>query len=300
LGRPIANTQFHILDRQLKPVPIGVTGELHIGGVGLARGYLNQPELTAEKFIAHSLDGEPAKRLYRTGDLARYLPDGNIEFLGRMDTQVKIRGYRIECGEIESALGEHPAVRQSVVAARDDSRGDALSSLGTAKRLVAYVVAAQGSAPSANELRVFLKRKLPEYMIPSAFVTLDALPLTSNGKVDRKALPAPDQSRPEQENPFVPPSTMVEKTIAAIWAHVLKVDRVGIHDNFFELGGHSLLATRVISRLRDAFRVDLPLRSLFESPTVAGLAERVETLLWAGKKYQPGRASGPEREEIAL
>ena len=272
LGRPIANTQFHVLDRHLKPVPVGVTGELHIGGVGLARGYLNQPELTAEKFITHSLDGEPAKRLYKTGDLARYLPDGNIEFLGRMDTQVKIRGYRIECGEIESALGQHPAVRQSVVAARDDSRGDALSSLGTAKRLVAYVVAAQSSAPSANELRVFLKQKLPEYMLPSVFVLLDSLPRTPNGKVDRRALPVPDQSRPELESLFVAPRTAVEDVLAHIWTDVLKLDKVGIHDNFFELGGHSLLATQVVSRVRHVFQMELPLRTMFEKQTVEELA----------------------------
>jgi acyl carrier protein len=230
----------------------------------LARGYLNRPALTAEKFIENPFSDEPGARLYRTGDLARYLPDGNIEFLGRVDYQVKIRGFRIELGEIEAVLDQHPAVRKVVVLAREDTPGD--------KRLVAYLVPNQEQAHTASELRMFLKEKLPEYMVPSAFVTLDALPLTPIGKVDRRALPAPDRSRPELGGTFVAPRTSVEERLAGIWAQVLGLERVGIHDNFFELGGHSLLATRVISRTCDAFRVELPLRSLFEAPTVADLA----------------------------
>jgi acyl carrier protein len=241
-----------------------VPGELHIGGVGLARGYLNRPELTAERFIPNPFSDEPNARLYKTGDLARYLPDGNIEFLGRMDHQVKIRGFRVELGEIEAVLGQHPTVRETVVMAREDVLGE--------KRLVAYVVPNQAQAPPISELHHFLKEKLPEYMVPAAFVFLDALPLTPNGKVDRRALPAPDRSRPELGRTFVAPRTFVEEGLARIWAEVLRLERVGIHDNFFELGGHSLLATQVISRMCDAFQVELPLRSLFEAPTVADLA----------------------------
>ena len=278
IGRPIANTQIYLLDNQLQPVPVGVTGELYIGGAGMARGYLNHPGLTAEKFIPDPFSAEPGARLYKTGDLARYLPDGKIECLGRIDYQVKIRGYRIECGEIESALDQHPAVRQSVVVARDDSRGDALSSLGTAKRLVAYVVASQSTAPSTNELRVFLKQKLPEYMIPSVFVLLDSFPLTPNGKMDRMALPAPDQRRPELASLFVSPRTVVEDILAKIWIEVLKLDQVGIHDNFFELGGHSLLATQVVSRVRDVFKIELPLRTLFDNRTVYEIAKAITKL----------------------
>jgi amino acid adenylation domain-containing protein len=270
IGRPIGNTQVYILDPYLNPVPTGIVGEIYIGGDGLSRGYLNQPKLTAEKFMTHSLDGESAKRLYKTGDLARYLPDGNIEFLGRIDNQVKLRGYRIELGEIEAVLGQHPMVQSSVVVVREDTPRD--------KRLVAYVVGRQGESFDAAELRKYLKQKLPEYMIPSAFVRLDELPLTPNGKIDRKALPEPDQDRPELGNIYQAPRTPIEESIAAVWAEVLKVDKIGIHDNFFELGGHSLLATRVISRLRDVFQVDLPLRCLFETPTIFGLAQRAQEL----------------------
>jgi amino acid adenylation domain-containing protein len=270
IGRPIANVQVYLLDNRMRTVPIGVPGEIHIGGHGLARGYLNRPELTAEKFIANPFSPDPASRLYRTGDLARYLADGNIEFLGRIDDQVKVRGYRIELGEIEAVLGQHPAIQQAVVLAREDSPGD--------KRLVAYTVAAAGSAPSANELRSFLQQKLPEFMVPSAFMFLESLPLTPNGKLDRKALPAPDQSRPELDETYSSPRTPVEELLAQIWSDVLKLDKVGIHDHFFELGGHSLLATQLISRIRDTFKIDLPLRSLFEAPTIYGLAQRIQEL----------------------
>jgi amino acid adenylation domain-containing protein len=260
IGRPIANTEIYILDAQRNPVPIGVAGEIYIGGVGLARGYLNQPELTAEKFIHHSFGGEPVRRLYRTGDLARYLADGNIEFLGRIDNQVKLRGYRIELGEVETVLGQHPMVQSSVVVVREDVAGD--------KRLVAYVVARPKKSFEVAEIRNYLKQKLPEYMIPSAFVLLDELPLTPNGKVDRDALPAPDQDRPELGNVYEAPRTPMEETLATIWSELLKVEKVGIQDNFFDLGGHSLLATQIVSRIRSTLSVEVPLRCLFESPTI--------------------------------
>jgi len=276
IGRPIANTQVYILDAQKQPVPIGVPGELYIGGAGLARGYLNRPELTAVSFILNPFSDEPSSRLYKTGDLARYLSDGNIEFLGRIDQQVKIRGFRIELGEIEAAIGQHPAVREAIALVREDNPGD--------KRLVAYIVAnselrgGHGDTDPThsefiNHLRVFLKQKLPQYMIPSAFVLLEAMPLTPNGKIDRLSLRAPDTNTPEFESNFTEPRTPDEQLIAEIWAEVLGLERVGIHDNFFELGGHSLLATQVISRLREAFQIEVPLRSLFESPTVATVTE---------------------------
>ncbi|MBD1812960.1 non-ribosomal peptide synthetase [Microcoleus vaginatus DQ-U2] len=264
LGHPIANTQIYILDSYLQPVPIGVPGELYIGGDNLGRGYLNRPELTAEKFIPNPFDTQAKTRLYKTGDLARYLPDGNIEFIGRIDDQVKIRGFRIELGEIEAVLGQHPDIAQAVVVAREDEMAQ--------KRLVAYLVSEQKQAPTHKEIRNFLTSKLPEYMVPSAFVILKSLPLTSNGKIDRRALPAPDEMRPELTGNFVAPRTNIEEVLATIWAEVLKLEKVGIYDNFFELGGHSLLATQVISRVRQAFQVELPLHRLFESTTVADFA----------------------------
>ena len=274
LGRPIANTQLYILDGNLQPVPIGVSGEIYIGGDGLARGYLDRPELTREKFIANPFSADTASRLYKTGDLARYLPDGNIEFLGRMDHQVKLRGYRIELGEIEAVLGQHPAIRQAAVLAREVGPEDRAVSPGTDKRLVAYVVARPEI--STNELRSFVKRKLPEFMVPSAFVMLESLPLTPNGKLDRKALPAPDQGRPDLEVGYIAPRTATEALLAGVAAGVLNLDRVGIHDNFFDLGGHSLLATQLISRIWETCQAEIPLRFLFESPTIAGLAERID------------------------
>ncbi|MEG4011366.1 MULTISPECIES: non-ribosomal peptide synthetase [unclassified Microcoleus] len=264
LGLPIANTQIYILDSYLQPVPIGVPGELYIGGDNLARGYLNRPELTPEKFIRNPFDTQAKTRLYKTGDLARYLPDGNIEFIGRIDSQVKIRGFRIELGEIEAALGQHPDIVQAVVMAPEDEMSQ--------KRLVAYLISEQKPAPSSSELRRFLATKLPEYMVPWAFVMLKSLPLTPNGKIDRRSLPEPDEMRPELTENFVAPRTNIEEVLAAIWAEVLKLEKVGIYDNFFELGGHSLLATQVISRVRQAFQVELPLHRLFESATVADFA----------------------------
>jgi amino acid adenylation domain-containing protein len=267
IGRPIANTQLYVLDDYLRPVPLGIAGELYIGGEGLARGYLNRPGLTADRFVSNPFSDKPGSRLYRTGDLARYLADGNIEFLGRVDDQVKIRGYRIELGEIEAVLGQRPSVRDAVVLAREDNPGD--------KRLVAYAVPAPGSAPSATELRSFLQQKLPEYMVPSAFMFLESLPLTPNGKLDRKALPAPDQTRPELDQTFAPPRTPFEEQLAGIWAEALKLDKVGIHDNFFDLGGHSLLAVKLIAKLKQDLEVELPLRFLFQCPTIAQLAIHV-------------------------
>ena len=264
IGRPITGMKIYILDARLQPVPIGVPGELLIGGVGVARGYLNRPELTAEKFIANPFSDEPGARLYKTGDLARHLPDGNIEFLGRSDDQVKIRGFRIEPGEIEAALCQHPAVRETVVVARGDKLEET--------RLIAYVVPKRQPSPTAGDLRDFLRQRLPEYMVPSIFTLLDALPRTPHGKLDRRALPAPDQIRPELETTFVAPQTPVEKVLGGIFADVLGIERVGIHDDFFELGGHSLLATLIVSRIHATFKADLPLRRVFDAPTVAGLA----------------------------
>ena len=268
IGQPIANSQIYILDAHQELVPTGVPGELSIGGVGVARGYLNRPELTAEKFVPNPFAGDPGARLYRTGDLARYRVDGRIEFLGRIDQQVKIRGFRIELREIESALRQHPAVRESVVAAREDVDGDASVRRATGKRLVAYVVGKTDRFPSINELRNFLKTKLPEHMIPAAFVFLGSLPLTANGKVDRKALPAPDQRRPELEEAFVAPRTIIEEIVAHIWSDVLQLEKIGIHDNFFALGAHSLLATQMIARIRQLLGTELPLRAVFEATTV--------------------------------
>ncbi|HEY5140856.1 MAG TPA: amino acid adenylation domain-containing protein, partial [Methylococcales bacterium] len=224
IGRPIANTQIYILDNYLQPVPIGISGEIHIGGDGLARGYLNRPELTAEKFIKHPFSSDPRDRLYKTGDLARYVSDGTIEFLGRIDHQVKLRGFRIELGEIESVLGQHPGIHEVVVTVREDQPGD--------KRLIAYLTHSQNESPNPSALRLFVKEKLPDYMVPSAFVLLDKFPLTPNGKIDRKALPAPDQAYPEFEQSYVPPSSPIEEMLLTIWREVLLIDRIGIHDNF--------------------------------------------------------------------
>ena len=284
IGRPIANTQVHILDRSLELVPVGVPGELCIGGLGVACGYLNRPGLTAEKFVPDPFSTVPGARLYRTGDRARWRPDGILAFLGRLDHQVKILGHRIEPGEVETALAQHDDVQACAVVAQEDRPGEA--------RLVGYVVTARERAPSIVELRAFLKERLPGYMVPGVFVVLDALPLTANGKLDRQALPLPSGTRSVLASKYVPPRTPVEQELANLWTSLLKVDRVGLEDNFFELGGHSLLASQVIARARVAFGVELPLRTLFEEPTVAGLSlaidqvraamapEDAEWLLW--------------------
>ncbi|MHB8519307.1 MAG: hybrid non-ribosomal peptide synthetase/type I polyketide synthase [Limisphaerales bacterium] len=283
IGRPIANTQVYILDRHLAPLPIGVPGELHLGGDGLARGYLNQIDLTAEKFVPDPFSEQRGARLYRTGDLARYRADGAIEFLGRIDHQVKIRGHRIELGEVESVLAQHPAVRQCVVGAREDTPGEA--------RLVAYLVPAAEPAANAAELLPFLREKLPAYMLPSAFVVLEHLPLTPNGKVDRRALPAPDPARPELGETFLAPQTATELAVANIWREVLRLERVGVNDGFFDLGGHSVLAAQVLSRIAQACGVDVPLRALFEAPTVRALASAIDRA-----QRQPRADSAPIKD----
>jgi acyl-coenzyme A synthetase/AMP-(fatty) acid ligase len=292
IGRPIANTRVYILDPRLNPVPIGTIGEIYIGGEGLAQGYLNDAELTTAKFIPNHFLTGPHQRLYRTGDRGRWLPTGNIEFIGRVDSQVKVRGYRIELGEIEAILAQHPSIEESVVLAREDT--------AHALRIVAYIVGAGGVKLPAHELRKFLLQKLPEYMVPSAFMFLESLPLAANGKLDRKALPAPDQSNPELKGTYTAPRTPTEELLAGIWAIVLKLDKVGIHDNFFELGGHSLLATQVISRIRDTFRFDLPLRQLFEAPTIYGLAQRVQELLEKPGAVHESKISRLRRENYRV
>ncbi|MEH2321834.1 non-ribosomal peptide synthetase [Nostoc sp.] len=280
IGCPLANTQIYILDSHLQPVPIGISGELYIGGEGLARGYLNRPDLTAEKFISNPFSPNPKSRLYKTGDLARYLPDGHIEYLGRIDYQVKLRGFRIELGEIETALLQHPEVKEGVVIIREDTFNE--------NNLVGYIVTETGqdSLQVISQLRRFLKQQLPDFMVPTIFMALEAMPLTPNGKVDRKALPKPDASRPELEANYVAPRTPIEQQITDIWTQVLNVKQVGIYDNFFELGGYSLLGIQVVSRLRQALQVEILMSNLFELPTVADLAERVETLRWASQGVQ--------------
>ena len=284
IGRPISNKRAYILDGDLRPVPVGVPGDLYTAGVGVARGYLNRPEQTAERFLPDPF--RPGGRMYKTGDRARFLPGGDIQFLGRLDHQIKIRGYRIEIGEIEEALARHLEIAKCAVTARQEESGD--------KRLVAYLVARDKTRPSAMELRGLLKRTLPDYMIPSAFVFLDDLPLTPNGKVDRQALPAPGKTRSGLESAFAAPRTPIEEVLAGIWKQVLNLDQVGIHDNFFELGGQSILATQVFSRVRDHLRVVLPLRHLFETPTIQALAGLVEAARWTGPERFP-RLSIPSR-----
>jgi amino acid adenylation domain-containing protein len=271
IGKPIANMTVYVLDERRQPVPIGVPGELYIAGVGLALGYLNRPQLTAERFVELQLadcglrgSQFPPIRAYRTGDQVRFLPDGNLEYLGRLDHQVKIRGFRIELGEIEAQLEQHPAIRQAAVLAREDQPGE--------KRLVAYVAADAGAAPAFEELRAFLQRKLPDYMLPAALVRLDALPVTTNGKVDRKALPAPDGVRPQLRRAFVAPRDLMESQLAQLWEDVLDVRPIGVTDNFHELGGHSLLAVRIVGQIAQRAGIQLPLLTLFQHPTIEGLA----------------------------
>jgi amino acid adenylation domain-containing protein len=267
IGRPLPDLQLYLLDRHFEQVPVGVPGEIYVGGEGVSRGYLNHPALTAERFIPHPFGKEAGARLYRTGDLARYLSNGDLVYLGRGDSQVKIRGYRIEVGEIEAVLGQHPGIREAVVVARQDGPGE--------QRLVAYVVPGRVTVPVNHQLRSFLKERLPDYMVPTSIVVLDALPLTPSGKVDRGALPAPEPARPHLENPFVAPRTPLEKELAEIWRGLLGIERVGIHDNFFELGGHSLSLTQLASRIQQAFGVRLPLRTLFEATTIVDLGTAI-------------------------
>jgi amino acid adenylation domain-containing protein len=295
IGRPIANTQVYVLDQQMNPLPVGAAGDLYVGGDGLARGYLNEPGLTAEKFVPNPYSEEPGARLYRTGDRARYLLQGDLEFLGRRDEQVKVRGYRIELGEIEGALQMHPQVGQVVAVAQEQASGE--------KRVVAYLVAAQGAALGVSEVRSFLAARLPEYMIPSAFVMIEAMPLTASGKVNRRELTARRLSVVDSVA-NVGPRTLIEELLAEIWLDVLGLERVGIHDDFLEIGGHSLLAIRLIARLREAFQIELHLATLFEFPTVASLAAKIENELNRGPDLSPlplVRSSrvGPPRLSLA-
>ncbi|HEX4945432.1 MAG TPA: amino acid adenylation domain-containing protein [Blastocatellia bacterium] len=294
IGRPFANTQMFVLDTQQNPVPIGVPGELYIGGAGITRGYLNRPELTTEKFIA--LNGQIAKRkaqvLYRTGDLARYRADGTLEIIGRADNQVKLRGYRIELGEIEATLARHPDVKECVVLVREDAPGD--------RRLIAYYNAKE-PAVAASALRAWVKTQLPDHMVPSAFVLQAAWPLMPNGKIDRRALPPPHGNQTATDAEYVAPRSIFEIKVALIWAQLLKVERVGLYDNFFALGGHSLLATQVMARIRAQFKIELSLKALFETPTVAGLAERILSTIQSGRGLQarailpvPGSEESPQ------
>jgi amino acid adenylation domain-containing protein len=280
IGRPIANTQIYVLGPGGKLVPDGVAGELYIGGAGVAAGYLQQPEQTSERFVSDTFSGAAGAFLYRTGDKVRYLPDGCIEFLGRLDHQVKVRGFRVEPAEIEAALRRHPGIAEAVAVARDDAAGE--------KRLHGYFVPRPGATAKVEDVRAFLGRELPEYMVPAALVPLEALPLTPNGKVDLRALPVPDPGR-QVRAAYIAPRTPVEETLASIWAEVLRQGPIGVHDDFFELGGHSLLATQVVSRICSAFQVELPLGAVFQSPTVAGLAEVV----------QECQASSVEEEDLS-
>jgi acyl-CoA synthetase (AMP-forming)/AMP-acid ligase II/acyl carrier protein len=263
VGRPIANTRVYVLDGGFRPQPVGVPGELFIAGAGVTRGYHGRPGLTAERFVPEPFGDDAGARMYRTGDRARWRADGTLEFLGRADFQVKIRGFRIEPGEIESLLKAHPAVADAVVVARHDPHDGA--------RLVAYTVPAGAAAADAGELRAHLAARLPDYMVPAAFVPLDAFPLTPNGKLDRRALPEPEAAAAPADR-YVAPSSTVEEVLAGIWAEVLNVERIGVRDDFFALGGHSLRATRVLTRLRQTFQVEVPLRAFFQAPTLGAMA----------------------------
>ena len=274
IGRPIDNTCIHIVDESLRPVRNGEIGELCVGGAGVARGYVSSPELTEKKFVADPFENRPGARLYRTGDLARMLPDGEVEYVGRVDNLIKIRGYRIEPNEIVSVLNTHQGVQASIVVAGEDATGNL--------RLLAYVVASQAQAPpSANELRSLLRARLPDYMVPAVFLQLPELPLNANGKVDREALPGAENSNLLPDENYVPPHTVFEAKLSALVAELLGVDRVGMNDNFFLIGGHSLFGTQLIARLRDTFGIDLPLRSVFQSPTPALLGQEIERQMTA-------------------
>jgi amino acid adenylation domain-containing protein len=288
IGIPIPDLCVRVLDAEGEPVPLGVPGEIYVGGAGVARGYLNRPELTAERFVRDPFSADAEARLYRSGDLGRRRAGGDLEYLGRIDHQVKIRGFRIELGEIEAALSQQPGVRETVVTLREEASGD--------RRLVAYVAGEGDHDALTEDLRNRLRQVLPEYMVPSAFVILDSLPLNQNGKVDKKALPAP--AAVGRGRDLVPPQGRVQEVVAAVWKDVLGLESVGAHDNFFDLGGHSMLAARLLGRLRDAFAVDVPLRSLFQQPTIAGLADVIQALQWIDQSGQ-ATARGT-REEVEI
>jgi len=295
IGRPVSNVQAYLLDKHRQPVPTGIPGEIHIAGAGLARGYLNHPELTHDTFITNPFDSNPEARLYKTGDLARYLPDGRIQYLGRIDHQVKIRGFRVETGEIETLLSQHQGVRESVVILRDDNPGD--------KRLIAYYVAVTEFSPTPVELRRYLQDELPEYMIPSAFVLLERLPMSPNHKIDRDLLPAPEAER-QLEAIYAAPGDVTEQKVALIWEEVLKVEKIGIHDNFFDLGGHSLLILHLHNKIREEFETDVPIVQLFEHPTIYALArhlsqgaEKQASLTDASRRAQKQKSAVERRKQ---
>ncbi|HKV35213.1 MAG TPA: amino acid adenylation domain-containing protein [Pyrinomonadaceae bacterium] len=290
IGRPIANAQLYLLDKEMQPVPTGVTGELYIGGHGLARGYLARPDATAEKFVPHPFAINPGERLYKTGDLARFLGDGNLEYLGRIDNQVKLRGFRIELGEVESVLVQHPAVQETVATVREDVPGD--------KRLVAYVTLAGDKLPATSDLRLYLRDKLPAYMIPSAIVVLDALPLTSNGKIDHQALPAPNETSTDRANSFIAPRNLMELQLAEMWEEILNVRPIGLTDNFFDLGGHSILGLRLMARIQKQFDLDLPLATLFDGGTVEHLASIIRQRTVAEPTHLVTLQQGGSRQPI--
>jgi acyl carrier protein len=268
IGRALPDLRLYVLDENQQLAPVGVAGELCVGGAGVARGYLNRAELTAERFVAERFGGWSGARMYRSGDLARYRSDGELEYLGRKDNQVKIRGHRIELGEIEAALNEQSGIRQSVVVVRTDESG--------AKQLVAYVVGSGEEPVSQSELRGRLRQRLPEYMLPTVVVQLSELPLTTNGKLDHQKLPAVERQEREVRASYVAARTTVEETLVGVWKELLGIAEVGVEDNFFDLGGHSLLVTQLMSRVREAFSVEIPLRPLYEQPTIAKLAELIE------------------------
>jgi amino acid adenylation domain-containing protein len=284
IGRPVSNTRIYLLDEQLREVPAGTPGEIHVAGAGLARGYRNRPDLTREKFIPNPFSSETGNRLYKTGDLARMLPDGRLAFIGRIDDQIKIRGYRIEPNEIAGALNRHPNVVDSLIVARDDASGD--------KQLIAYVVLQPGSTPAFSDLRGFLHESLPEYMLPAAFVRLEAFPLTAHGKIDRGALPRPTPDNTVVNESLGSPRSPIEEQMAGILARLLQVARVGVDDNFFLLGGHSLLAAQLIVRIRDSFGVPVSLRWLFEHPTVAEISAEIERLMPAKPETTDAKCGG--------
>ena len=294
IGLPIANTQLYALNPQLQPVPIGVVGELYIGGAGVAWGYQQRPRQTAAQFVPDPFSALPGARLYRTGDLVRVLAQrqANLEFIGRGDDQVKIRGYRVELAEVEAVLAQHPAVREVVVLARAEA---------ARLRLVGYLVSRAGQAPALEELRGWLQERLPEYMVPEVLVLLEQLPLTATGKLDRQALRARELERPALATGYVAPRSELEALLAGLWAEVLRLERVGIHDNFFALGGHSLLLTHLVARIREVLRVELPLRTLFDAPTIASLAIHIETISWAiqGEEASSNTTVG-SREEFMI
>jgi acyl carrier protein len=273
VGRPVDNTRVYVLDRALEPVPVGMVGKVYVGGEGLARGYVNRPGLTAEQFVPDPF-GDEGERLYRMGDMARYRQDGVLEYIGRQDHQVKVRGVRVELDGVEVILGQHPMVQRGVVKVNRDTSGE--------ETLGAYIVVRDGQTLSSGELRHFFLERFPSSALPDYYVFLDELPLTPNGKVDRRALPAPDKARFEQERAFVAPRTPTEETLASICAEILRIERIGVYDSLFELGGNSVMAIQIVSRVRKVFQVELPLRVLFETPTVADLAQVVESILQAG------------------